>query len=316
MAYTERWKERKFGRSIDDKGVLSFTAERVWDVDGVTNERDAVDAVPDAAIGAGHDTIADLTVSSHDGVEERKGLWAVRARYTGTALEGDDGGSGGEPTVTFSWEDGTDSFQTDTDIFGNPLVNSALDPFEGGAQRQVSTGFYTVTINQPFFDAKEAAQYRGKVFDDELVTPFGTFAPLESRCISILPTQPVFPKQTIIKVAFRIEIRLKSEWPEMPGTMSPWDLPFVDQGEHGWGDDDKAHNIVAPVYPFDTKSARLNGKGIPFDSGDAILQNKTTTKEIETPPGATIQDRSKCKILYYFGCHRAQSAGLQLPTRI
>ena len=316
MGYTERWKERKFGRSADDKGVVSFIGERVWDVDSVTNERDAIDAVPDAAIGAGHDTVADLSVNANSAVEERKGLWAVKAQYVGSNPQGDDGNSGGEPPVAFEWEDGNESFQTDTDIFGNPLVNSALDPFEGGAQRNISTGIYTVTINQPFFDAKEAASYQGKVFDDELVTPFGTFAPLESKCISIRPIQPVFPHISIIKVQFRIEIRLKDNWPKMPETMSPWDFSYVDQGVHGWGDDNKAHNIVAPVFPFDPKSARLNGKGIPFDSADAILQNKTNTKEIEKPPGATIQERTKCIMLYYFACHRAKSAGLQLPSRI
>lgn len=316
MAVTERWKERKYGRSIDDKGVMSFTAELTWDTDGPTTESEAIDSVPEAAIGAGHPRSGDLVVSSNGATEERKGLWAVRATYT-TNPQGDGGSNGGEPTVTFEWEDGTESFQTDTDIFGNALVNSALDPFEGGGTREVDTGTYTVTINQPFFDAKEAAKYRGKVFDDELVTPFGTFAPLESKCTSIRPVTSVIPKQTLIKVAFRIEIRPKDNWPKMPETMSPWDFSFVDQGVHGWSDAGKAVQIVEPENPLSYKSALLNGEGIPLDPTSSILYRKATPKGLgASPTGSTIQERTKCKVLYYFARHRAQSAALNLPSRI
>jgi hypothetical protein len=317
MRVTERWKERKFGRKLGSDGItVSYTAERVWDVDGVTNELDAIDAVAEASIGAGYDTRAGLSVVGNDAQEEHKGLWAVRAQYATNPNSGDTGGSGGESSVSFLWEDSGEDFATDADIFGNPLLNSALDPFDGGWNRAVSTGFYTVFLIQPYFDAQEAARYRNRVMDDELVTPFGTFAPLESKCLSIRPTSEVLPKQNRIKVAFRFEIRAKSEWPEMPSTMSPWDISFIDQGTHGWADDNKVYDIIGPNNPFTLKSALLNGKGIPFDSSSAKLYGNKTPKEIDTPAGALIQDRPKCKMLYYYGCLRAKAADLNLPKSL
>jgi hypothetical protein len=312
MGITERWKGvERLKRSIDDKGVITYTGQRVWDVDSVTNEVDAIDAVVDAALGSGHPLSGLMTVSSNSANEERKGLWAVTANYTTIPPNNGTGGEFDAPE--FDWEEGNETFQADTDIFGNPLVNSALDAYEGGYPRSIPTGFYVVTMDQPFFDAKQAASFRGVVFDDELVTPYGTFDKLETRCISIRPKETLKHGQKKQKVIYRIEVRLKAVWPEMPKEMSPFDISFVDQGAHGWANDGKAYDIVSAVTPFDKRTARLNGDGTPFDSNESKLWNNKTAKAIDAPSGATVQDHVKCKKLFYFGCPRAQCAALNLP---
>lgn len=320
MAVTERWKERPYGSTIDKDGNVTWTATRVFDVDGVTTEDEAIAAVPDAAYGSGHPRNNELTVSSQSALEERKGLWAVRVGYKSDPLAGDTGQ--GTPLIRppqFRFEKGSITVDVDTEILGSPRLNSALDPFDP-FPRTIKTRFYTVTMDAPFFEDNLAELYENAINDDEFATPFGTFKPLEVMCTGIAPVGDVLLTERKVRVAYEFEIRRLSAYPKMPANVSPFDDIQIDQGFHSWvvvtGEtpqpcDLRLKGSLQPV----TTPVRLNADGTPIDQTSIVGLPKGTFKSPPAAPnGATFFDSGNCKRVAYQQYPRVAFKGLNLPN--
>lgn len=328
MSVKKSWKSLPLTNTKQGTGAsatIKKTIREAWTVDDVADRTAAIEAVPEAALGQGHWEDGNAVVVRNDGVMEKWGLWLVTADYE-TPDEEDDTTTGGEgddgvyDPPGWDWEDGNASVEVDTDIHGNPLLNSSLDAFDPPDTRDIATGFFTVTthVSAASFTAEGNSEVRNKVNNDSLTTPYGTFQPLEVRCVGRGPTESFVKGMKKIHLLARFEVRLLSDWPTLPEGISPFDHEFLDVGLRGWYQDSattlpdifRAKSATSPV----SEAIRLDGTGKPFAADQFKVGNNRDPEEAPAPPaGVKIQSIDNAVKLYYEKYHRAALGGL-LPS--
>lgn len=322
MAVTLRWSRRRYQRQTADDGTTTYAATLVWEVDGVTSEDEAINAVPEAAEGAAHPRNNSLIVSTAAAEEPRKGLWEVTAQY---AWRPPVGGPGGPPTgpilgkPRFSFVERSISAAFDIDDDGNTVCNSAKDAVNPPDEKELTVFDYTVVIDELFYDAEFARPFFNTVNEDVLVTPFGSFPPLSAQCKTIIPAEVWIPGMQKIKVAYKLEVRDRSQYPGIPDSMSPFDSRMLDQGINAYYEDVEGNLLKAQIHSRQhgpvSEPVRLNGSGAPFDFksykvGKAIK----TAVSVEPPPGAIVVRLADAAYLYWKKYPRKAFGELGLPT--
>ncbi len=96
--------------------------------------------------------------------------------------------AGGGPTqnplmqpIDVEWDWRTQEIVADIDVDGNPILNTAFDPFDPPLMEDDPRPLLTVVRNEPTFNVAQAIQYRNAVNSDA----FGGFDPLFARCLPI-----------------------------------------------------------------------------------------------------------------------------------
>jgi hypothetical protein len=239
---------------------------------GTTSQTLALGAVAEAQLGQPHNENGDLTVASNGTQQAGFGLVVVYADYTYQSTN-----TGGDPLKaepTFDFSEQVEMVPTDRDINSNPILNSAGEAFENPGAFPLRTFIYSVTLNQPFYDATIAAQYLNGINQAAYRTRFGTYERGEVRFSSCLPAGSVKKSAKFVPVTYVHEIRIRSQFPNIPKDASPWDLRLLDQGKNARvsarggraGAKQGLAHIVDAEGQLVTNDVRLNGRGVPVES--------------------------------------------------
>lgn len=204
---------------------------------------------------------------------DRKGiiLWHVLVTYAvpedGNRHPGKNSDDSGDPTrkpTEWDWDDGVEMEEFDRDIEGNPIVNSALDPFSTPAQATTQTLVIVAYRWYTSFDVERSQLYRNTVNEDDW-RPSGTLFGGRSipagtaKCVSIRPTARLTSNARYVEVMHRFELRADG-----------WKYRVMDQGRRM----NAVSNNVGTVQPIVlvqppkapiSQDVRLDGSGRPLE---------------------------------------------------
>lgn len=236
------WKSESLTDSADGPA-----ASREWYVDGTTNIVEALTAPPQsgdppiAQINESHPNLASLRCRSRLASRNMQQAFKVVASYgippsgEWQVLTGDTGDLlSKKPSI--SWGKGKIPIQTDVDIYGLPLVNSAGDGIE--KTRYLNVKYLTITryergYNYPVFRFFENTTNR-----TDIKVGGVTFRAGEVYCDGIEPAEAYAPDAPVIPISYAFQII--QEYRIVNGQYirmeRPWDVlnAYKDQGLSGW----------------------------------------------------------------------------------
>lgn len=289
----ERWSDVKF-----TPGANGYTAERAWDVDGATSAADALAAsgIPD--INDAHPLKSDCKVKSLP--VERNGFnsYLVRAIYETPADGNSHPGPGAQTDPldmppTIYWEIGSTSEEIDRDVNGNPLTNSAGDPYTG-VTREFTTYYLILEQNEASFDVDKAGDYSNYVNSHNFsITGVGTFAAGNLLCKTIAPCEPYTSGASYVRVRYTFEARVDG-----------FKRRFRDEGVYAWysNSGDKKGQIYLKTGEQITAPVLLDGTGgvknySAYNIGDP--RQTYSNANIGNPPGAEVVTETNAIFLKY-----------------
>lgn len=256
-------------RGFTVKGALSATHARVAD-DGTTR-------IPRR--GDLHPTNPGLWAGLPSATRVGFNLYEVIVSY------GQDRGSTTDDTdplampPRYRWSIGLQSVEKDVDIDGNPILNSARDPFEQPPQVTDTQVYLTVTRNVPYFDVARALLYTNTVNQSAVTIPLaGVVNPGQIKCLSIVPAADYTKDSPYVEEVASFEL-------------APYDLASIrilDQGFFGVVQDGGKPVDLGDAPPG---GFRLNGLGgvLPNQgtAGGNVLTNVPGFDA--APTGATVE---------------------------
>jgi hypothetical protein len=96
----------------------------------------------------------------------------------------------------------------DRDIHGNPIVNSAMDPFQQNPSKQLVDVHYTYKRWEKSFNGPFALNFMGKVNADQFNMPgFGTVDPGQALCLRIAPASEYDRNTKAVQNVYSFHIR-------------------------------------------------------------------------------------------------------------
>lgn len=107
----------------------------------------------------------------------------------------------------YRWRPVSQSAQRDTDADGNPILNSAGDPFSNPVQGFLNTYIVEATRNEPAFNSPMAVQSQNTVNADSFTLAGNTIQPGEALCTGIFPSSAYTLSQEYVEVTYQFEIR-------------------------------------------------------------------------------------------------------------
>jgi len=293
--YTEDWSKRKLV-----KAASGWTADREFQVIQADTETDALAATL-VSVGTvlpvmndAHPASTFLLVDSVS-VDQAVGFkfWTVKVHYSipkdGQAHDGP--GAQDNPLLEpprIRWEFGASSEPIDRDINGNPIVNSAGDPFQQPVTRDFTTIFLVYTRNEPFFNVNTAITYSNKTNSGSIIIAgAGQVAAGQMMCKSIAPASDYSATAQFVPVSYRFELRADG-----------FKARMLDQGLRAWytnpttSDVELAPLVTRKLQPI-TQPVRFDGTGEPIAAtaqyvGDGVNYNATVART--TPAGATLDN--------------------------
>jgi len=190
----------------------------------------------------------------------------------------------------------------DADADGNPITNSAGDPFDPPPEKEFGERGFSIFRYEKSYDLLLAESFEDSV-NDAAVTLLGRykFRPLQLKFDSYLPTGRVAYDATEIEMEYRFSIR-RDQVPN--AKVSPWDWRLIDQGRAGWGQDSNGKLIRQP-FTFKktnqsggvdqvTENVLLNGFGVPVDTDSyRVGAGRLTANANPRPLPAAIVERAK-----------------------
>lgn len=204
-----------------------------------------------------------------------------------------DTGQNSRPT-RIQWEVGLASELFDRDVDGNPVTNSARDPFEDGIQIEVPDIFFSVIrFERPPFNVARALSFIGTVNDGPCKVYGNQIDDGQCFCRHIGPMAEYTLSANWIEVAYRFQLRKQG-----------FDARILDQGLRSWFRDTriKLRRLTEIFHPTGTvtdgnpsprpvqisSAVRLNGKGKPIEDS-LVNRSDQPLVELDGPPaGATI----------------------------
>lgn len=137
----------------------------------------------------------------------------------------------------------TNSESTDTDALGNPLLNSAGDPFGQSVQGSYNSYIVEAARNEAAFDPAIAVSYHNKLNQATFQLAGKTINPGEALCTGIYPTSAYTLQDPYVEVTYSFEIRERLTLRD--GTRVPaFVYRLLDQGRQAWiAEDDKKVGI-------------------------------------------------------------------------
>ena len=250
-----------------------------------------------------------LCVATPTTVHAGPGRYEITAEYGTNTLQGVDP-VGAPPRVRVS--ERLEEVPIDTDINGNPIVNSAGQPFGSAPTGQRVSLEVSVTVTLPAFSFALATLFAGATNSDTLSIGGSTVAqPFEAVCVSISPTSPVPLNATSVQVEYRFLVT--------PGKDNRY-ARIADLGTLGIANDDGT-DLAEPIYTVggdgevpkqvDTE-VPLNGTGQPFDPTKyqvGVAQGGSPSSPTP-PPGATLDVQTHAVWLLYTTCVSLPFSGL------
>jgi hypothetical protein len=223
--------EKFSGRSLSEHGN-PWTAKRVFEVSGATNDTDAISAVPGVARGSAHPQNPGL-VSTGPYLESWRGpIFAeIGVDYTSGPNYGfaeDDPLN--QPDV-ITWEPFEISEPVTRDIKGRVIMNMGGDVFQGATQIFTMVRL-TVVRNMPFVDAARIATYSNAVNKNAMTVGGIPIAAEHMRCACIHPLISISSETRYVPIAHVLEMILDDSLGDYP-----FQWKFLNQGENGWYDD-------------------------------------------------------------------------------
>lgn len=194
------------------------------------------------------------------------------------------------PTINFSTVEETVAIEEDVD--GNPIVNSAGNPFESPPTKVITYKEMVVTRNESFFNLAQSNEFERKVNNAPVrLWGFGLIAAGKMICLSILPENDITPEATIIRVQYRFQIKFEGA--------APHQLRLLDLGYNSLIDVDGTTKQV-PIRDANKvviqSPVLLNGSGAPYSPSQ---YNIGGTPANETPDGAITDDTGTAVFLRY-----------------
>lgn len=290
---TERWSPRRSSRGAD----LRWSALREFDVINADTEADCYTAaitlsdLPNTGVipvmNEQHPLYQRLLVDNVSVATAGLGLFRVTVSYSiplngSTHNEDDDKLS--QP-VRWRWLRSNIDEQVDRDYLGNPIVNSAREPFSEPATRTFTRRILELRRYEPFYDVGKAEAFENTVNNATFTIPgLIVFGARAVRCNLIVPTEEYKVGDTVIDVSYQFEVR-----------QDGWRSRHLDQGFNVHVGDSGGDELQ-PLY-FEngeriTMPALLDGRGKAIN--ETLLagshKNPVTQVAYEDPPtGAQVE---------------------------
>lgn len=227
----------------------------------------------------------------------------VKPQSSGGGNSGDPNNLNNPPTyhpqITLSTED------VDADRDGNPIIASSREAFSKPQKKRFPSVRYVYRRWESSFDGRRAIAYTGSVNADVFNMPgFGAVEAGQAFCESITVVSPFDRTASAVNVQYVFELRedgfrtrIRDE-----GTRSA----YVSGNETKIGvlTDATGSPVSSPV--------RLDGLGVPFDTGSYLVAGKTPTGFDSPPTGAEYELTSEAAFLRYKLYRELPFAGLTL----
>ena len=296
---SERFTDQKLTRSIDG----NWTATRAWDVVGFTDEQSATTATG-VTDGSAHPRNADLKCTHIGRADNKFTLSKVVATYEITNLLSNPTNPLSRAPI-ISWKWGKTQQPIDTDMLGNPILNSAGDAFKQHGTRNFSVRFLTITRCEPYYNQAAAQLYTDTVCNGAITFEGNTFGAGQVYCISYAPTKPYQKTVTYVEVAYNYEIRTPST-PNLTALQKrhPFQLRILDQGlRANYVENDLYIDLLGHLYlkggePV-TRDVLFNGAGKPIDKGIKVTLDMNNASGQTLPTGVIKDVTAKAVFLIY-----------------
>lgn len=302
---TERWSDR----TIDSKSALrTFEVPASLVGSNLFNAQVYVALNFGCEINAPHPWNPFLRVTSDGPLADQTlgfPVYKVSVKYAlGPAVDPTPPGP-----LQIQWDFGSESVESDVDVDGNPVFNTAGDVF--GKLFTRTDALITLDVFQDIlpaqYDAARAIAYANSSNSDQIgLFGYGTAAPGQVRCVSIAPAGQYAPSavNTYIKQVYKFELKAGTVQ-DSDGVWDAFRARMISVGNNGW----YSNSGTATFGRFwvrgkPTLNVRLQQNGIPFDpnvtvEGNAPIStptdNKIDPKLLEIGPTATFMKYHKCK---------------------
>lgn len=285
---TERWSDRRMTKSIDGK----WTAQIGWDVVGFTAEEDAIAAT---AIheGSPHPRNPFLICTKIGMVENKFTLCKVVGNFEVTSLKQSDKNPLLQPAKIL-WKWGKVSQPIDTDLRGNPILNSSRDAFKNHSPRNFSVRYLTITRYEVFYDQQMAKDFTDTVNNAIATFEGNQFNAGQVYCLCYAPVGEYEQGAAYVKVSYAFEIRTPN-YSNLTALQirHPFQLRLLDQGTRGQYMDTSIANNTTPqwgnFYLPSGEQVRhdvlLKGDGTPIDTKIKVTQGMLTPQTFALPNG-------------------------------
>jgi hypothetical protein len=185
-------------------------------------------------------------------------------------------GSGREETddplaapVRYRWRFGTTSEATDADVNGNPLLNSAGDPFADTIQTDIGSLFVDAIRNEAAFDPQYALSYLNKINSDAFQIAGQGIQPGQALCKGITPAEYTL-QSNYVEVTYSMELR-----GYFPGTkFTQFIHRLMDKGRRGWIYQDQLVDIGLRGDSGDNADTIPVGDDVPLVNGIPMEDDK------------------------------------------
>lgn len=276
------------------------SAAYVFEVLGAATAREAIGANGVPGRGSWHPEDRLLIAKqpnaqrkSPNGADGAGGYWHVRVAYV--LAESDEGkeNENEDPLAkpaTYRWRLGLQGEQFDRDIEGNPIVNSAREPFSTPPTADVMTLTLTVERNERAFNLNKAFFFHNAVNSDVWVVPGTggqTVQPGQARCLSIQPTSEYSRESAYVPIAYEIEFQADG-----------FDIRILNQGPRAaTGNANGASRILDSSQEPVTTDVLLNARGQPLKEGYTV--DGSAFSYLDPPAGAEIEETPDAVFLRY-----------------
>jgi len=200
--------------------------------------------------------------------------------------------------VRYRVRNGITSEATDADVNGNPLLNSAGDPFSGTVQTNISAIFIDAIRNESAYNFPQAIAYTNKVNADVFSLAGYPIQPGEAYCLGIHPESDFKLDDTYVTVVYSFEIRDRLAL-NNGDRVTAFIHRLLDQGRRGWayatGDGANIQDIYSKngdgTDPTQVSSDIRLRDGIPLERDSHITNNPNFDDsdgrgwQAQTPPG-------------------------------
>lgn len=212
---TERWSDRKLTKGANN----AWTAVRSFEVITATDEDDVFGATltstdlpnPTGLVPAhneAHPLQSRLKVANRDVMRIGFNLYRLTVNYSipadGTEHAGTEDPLGQPPR--YRWRRTTVTEEVDRDIYGNPIVNSARDPFNRPAQRDFTNRILEIRRYEPYYDLSKAELYERKVnLGTFTITGVVSVGEGLCRCNLVSPTDEYVADAEYVEIVYELE---------------------------------------------------------------------------------------------------------------
>ena len=233
-------------------------------------------------------------VGSQSDIDSRFYVQAVRPRISGprfasVGLSYRLGKGSGEQEeedplnnpVRYRIRNGVSGDTTDADVNGNPLLNSAGDPFNGTVQTNIAAIYVDVIRNESAYNLPNAIGYTNKVNEDNFTLAGYPINPGEAYCLGIQPEGDYKLNDDYVTIVYSFEIRERYTL-QNGNRVTAFIHRLLDQGKRGWAYGEDGGEEIGDICPKNggdslpsavTSDVVLDGQGTPLEKDSYVTPN-------------------------------------------